>query len=76
MLFEVETDTSGDELQYQTPQALFLPTAAAAKNPGRSETGYAYDVTPNGERFLVNTSGSGDTTPLTLVLNWTNMVPQ
>ncbi len=35
-------------------------------------TGSAYDVTPDGKRFLVNSlAGKADTTPVTLVVNWT-----
>ena len=73
-LHAVTVDTTGDSFQAQTPQPLFTPDAAVINLPGFLKGGYAYDVTPDGERFLVNTFGSGDATPLTLVLNWTNMV--
>ena len=34
--------------------------------------GYAYDVTVDGQRFLVNTVGEQNaSSPITLVLNWT-----
>ncbi len=69
-------DTSGDSFQVQASQTLFTTDAAVSDLPGGLKAGYAYDVTPDGERFLINTFGSGDATPLTLVLNWTNMIPQ
>ena len=31
---------------------------------------YAYDVTADGQRFLVNTQGAGTKTPLVLVTGW------
>ena len=74
-LHAVTVDINGDSFKAQTPQPLFTPDAAVTNLPGPFMIGYAYDVTPDGERFLINTFGSGDATPLTLVLNWTNMVP-
>jgi len=68
-------DTSGDSFQVKASQTLFTTDAAVTDLPGGLKAGYAYDVTPDGQRFLINTFGSGDATPLTLVLNWTNMVP-
>jgi serine/threonine protein kinase len=75
-LYAVEVDTSGESFQMGTSQSLFTPDAPVTDLPGQLGSGYAYDVTPDGQRFLVNTSGSGDATPLTLVLNWTNMVSE
>ena len=75
-LHAAAVDTTGDSFKVQTSQPLFTPDAAVTNRPGRNKGGYAYDVTPDGKRFLINTFGSGDATPLTLVLNWTNMVSQ
>jgi hypothetical protein len=33
-----------------------------------------YDVSPDGERFLVNTAVERDTAPITVILNWTAML--
>ena len=76
-LYAAAVDTSGDSFQVKISQPLFTPDAAVTNLPGmqRIKSGYAYDVAPDGQRFLINTFGSGDATPLTLVLNWTNMVP-
>jgi hypothetical protein len=32
--------------------------------------GYAYDVVPNGQRFLLNSPGEEQVKPVTLVQNW------
>ena len=36
----------------------------------RSGVGYFYDVSPDGQRFLVNTMPESTSTPITLVVNW------
>jgi hypothetical protein len=33
--------------------------------------GYPYDVAPDGQRFIANTSPESVSTPLVLVTNWT-----
>jgi len=52
------------------PVALF----DAHMRHSSGSTGYAYDVTADGKRFLINTvagSGAGSTPSLTVVTNWT-----
>ena len=40
--------------------------------PGNTTSGYQYDVTADGQRFLVNTSVEQKvSSPITVVLNWT-----
>ena len=35
-----------------------------------------YDVSPDGQQFLVNTATERDRTPITVVLNWTSALRQ
>ena len=47
--------------------------------PGSRYLGYGvgsnYDVSPDGQRFVVNTAVSGQTTaPITLIVNWTAVI--
>ncbi len=53
------------EVEIGEPQSLFLTRIKVA---GRT---HQYDVSADGQRFLVNTLvEEQDTTPITLVLNW------
>ena len=65
-LMAVPVNGSGTELEVGTPKTLFeIPPF------GRPLRHY-YDVTADGERFLVNISSqSVESSPLTLVVNWT-----
>jgi dipeptidyl aminopeptidase/acylaminoacyl peptidase len=73
-LTEVSVDGTGDVFHSGAARPLFQPDAAASDLVGRMKRGFGYDVTPDGERFIVNTFGSGDATPLTLVVNWTRLL--
>jgi serine/threonine protein kinase len=61
---------SGSSFEFGVPVPLF-----ATKTVGGSafSSGYShqYDVTPDGQRFLLNTEADGSATPITVVLNWT-----
>jgi Tol biopolymer transport system component len=62
-LMTVEVSASGDSFQVGRTQPLF---EIRAQRPGN-----AYDVTPDGRRFLVNTaSETQNSAPMTLVVNW------
>ena len=39
-----------------------------------SAAAFPYDITPDGQRFLVNSSGELGTSPMTLVLNWKELL--
>ena len=66
----VPVDGTGDEFTAGVAELLFTPMNV--RDTGRR--GFAWDVTPDGERFLIRTHTASDATPLTLVLNWTKML--
>ena len=53
--------------------AAFQVGAARPLFPTRARIlGYAYDVSPDGQRFLINRYGEETTSvPITVVVNWT-----
>ena len=55
-------------LQIAPPRQLFVVTDRAAND--------IYDVSPDGQRFLVNTAVERDPAPVTVVLNWTSALRQ
>jgi len=61
---------SGSSFQFGVPVPLFKTktVGGASYNSGYSAQ---YDVTPDGQRFLLNTEADATATPLTVVLNWT-----
>ena len=59
----------GEDLQAGTPQELF---AANLPNAGHILAARLYDVTADGQRFLINElPSSSREEPITLVQNWT-----
>jgi eukaryotic-like serine/threonine-protein kinase len=66
-LMSVEVNTDGSTFEYRTPTALF-PTRVG----GIDTLGDIYDVTADGQRFILNNLVAEATyTPITVVLNWT-----
>lgn len=66
-LMAVALTASGSTLEAGTPAPLFT----LHYRPPIFNTGTQYTVSPDGQRFLVNTIlGEGETAPLTVVLNW------
>jgi serine/threonine protein kinase len=58
---------SGDRLQFGAPQALFRNTAIDWKG----DIGGSYDVSPDGQTFIVNTiAPDAPVEPIQVVLNW------
>lgn len=68
-LMAVEMNTSKDGAFHAgVPQKLF-PTNALDLNTGRVRN--SYDVTPDGQRFLINSPvAPTDATPITVIVNW------
>ena len=64
MAVEVHTDAA---FEVSTPQALFV-------TPFKNASGWRYDVTPDGQRFLVNRPVDEESSPITLVQNWTTLL--
>jgi Tol biopolymer transport system component len=60
--------TQGSIFKAGAPESLFqAPVARSGK--GSPLDAFAWDVTPDGKRFLINTA-KGATRPVTVVLNW------
>jgi Tol biopolymer transport system component len=64
MSVEVHTDGA---FEIGTPQALFV-------TPFKNASGWRYDVSPDGQRFLVNRPVDEESSPITLVQNWTALL--
>ncbi len=59
--------TDGAQFDVRAVRRLF-----DTRLPGTRWTGSPYDVSPDGQRFLVNVwDGQETPTPITLVVNWT-----
>ena len=55
----------GDEIRFGPPRELFrLPVFSGRVGP------YEYDVSEDGQRFIMRTSGADQAIPITVVLNW------
>jgi hypothetical protein len=66
-LREAQVEMSGSHLQVNAVHPLFkvsMPDDPAGTTP--------YDVTADGQRFIVNTTSDVEDQPLTLVTNWTS----
>ena len=62
-MMAVKLEIDGNTVRVGTPERLF---------PVRVDPQFqAYDVSPDGERFLVNSPEAGGGDPLILVMNWT-----
>ncbi|HXZ27364.1 MAG TPA: hypothetical protein VEG08_05120, partial [Terriglobales bacterium] len=62
-LVAVPVNGSGASLQIGSPQRLF--TTAGVSNPD-----FAYDVTADGQRFLINSLDEDASQPISLLVNW------
>ena len=62
-LFAAAVSAQGESIHVLSVDRLFSATMVAGR-------GYPYDVSPDGERFLVVASSGATTTPLTLVVDW------
>jgi hypothetical protein len=61
---------SGDHPEFGAPTALFKNTAIDWKGSGRIAG--SYDVSPDGQAFVVNTiAADAPVEPIQVVLNWT-----
>jgi serine/threonine protein kinase len=69
MATSVKLSTDGQSLETGTPVALFPVRIAGGPLFGAYKQ--QYDVSPDGQRFLVNLAADeGATTPITLIYNW------
>jgi eukaryotic-like serine/threonine-protein kinase len=66
-LMSVEVNTDGSTFEHRTPTALFGIRVGGIDTPGKY-----YDVTADGQRFILNNLvAEAAYTPITVVLNWT-----
>lgn len=64
--------TGGNEFEFTTPKALFKTNT---RNTVGSGTAHEFDVSPDGQRFLIGTLIGGPTAPPpTVILNWTDLL--
>ena len=69
--------TSGPTFKAGIPKALFDAEIASASVIGRGTPAFRWDVTDNGERFLINTvPKETGTTSINVVLNWQEELKQ
>jgi Tol biopolymer transport system component/predicted Ser/Thr protein kinase len=61
-IMAAEVNGKGNSFEVATPRPLFSAALGAGTPP--------YDVSSDGKRFLINTTGGGENPPLTLVTNW------
>jgi Tol biopolymer transport system component len=61
-MMAAQVEVKGNSIEVRTPQVLFRSAVEASGAP--------YDVTPDGKKFMINTHNE-QTTPLTLMVNWT-----
>ena len=67
MLVSVNVKTSGDSLSFDTPTPLFPLGNRDFIGPGvRAQ----YDVSPDGERFVVNVNSDGEPQRVRMILDW------
>jgi Tol biopolymer transport system component len=68
-LVAVEVNSSASRLEFGAARPLFETRAGRnVANP--------YDVSADGQRFLVNTLAESDSPTLTLIVNWPGLLPQ
>ena len=66
-LMSVEVNTEGSTFNHRTPTVLFGTRIGGIDTPGNN-----YDVTADGQRFILNNlTAEAVYTPITVVLNWT-----
>ena len=78
-LMAVSTDTTGQTPVLGAPRALFGIRTAIAPHSTETQTYHTYDVSPDGQRFLIlrPVSMLGTTSPsagISVVLNWTALL--
>jgi Tol biopolymer transport system component len=62
----VAVTRKGDALEFAQPQALFETRISGA--------GFQYDVTADGQKFLVNSQVQSSADPMTIITNWTALL--
>jgi eukaryotic-like serine/threonine-protein kinase len=69
-LMAVDVNTAGGTLQLSTPKALFRTPVLGGTGGGASNS-WRWDISTDGQRFLINTAlDDAATSPVTILLNW------
>jgi Tol biopolymer transport system component len=72
-LMAVDVDGNGQEFRVGAPQRLFhmvLKTGPSRYDLSSTSEQIGYDVTPDGQQFIVTSPPEGSQSPVTLVTNW------
>jgi len=73
-LMAVDVNTSGGTFQPGIPKALFRASVLGGTG-GATTVAWRWDIAPDGQRFLINTTlDEAATSPVTLLLNWQGAV--
>jgi Tol biopolymer transport system component len=72
-MMAVAVDTSGTQFVGRAPVALFTTNVGAAVQANNRQQ---YEVSADGQRFLMNTLVQDAASPITLILNWRPPAPQ
>jgi Tol biopolymer transport system component len=70
-LMSVEISATGSSFKAGTPKSLFAVPGFGGIG---SFNGYLWDLTADGQRFLINTTEDTSVEPITVVLNWTGLL--
>jgi hypothetical protein len=70
MAAPVRGDPAGAGLEVGAPMALFQ-TRLTLQGVGAPDPRQTYDVTADGQRFLLNLAAEESGSPITVILNWT-----
>ena len=73
-LMSVSVTVAGGVFQPGVPKALFRASVLGGTGGG-PDAAWRYDVSPDGQRFLMNTTLDEETgTPITAILNWQSLL--
>ena len=71
-MMAVSIEVTGAGIETGTPRRLF----AASMPRASGDTPFSYDVTADGQRFLIQQPTAVQSSPLTVVLNWQTRLRQ
>jgi serine/threonine protein kinase len=79
-LLSSQTKTNGTAFEFSSPRVVY-GAGFVVFNYGQAGSGNVYSVSADGQRFLMerqasNLTGAGASTPITIVLNWTALLPK
>jgi hypothetical protein len=75
----VDVRTNGATLERGTPRELFTTAYVNLPHPGGAPAFHTYDVTPDGQRFLMplpSANRDPEKRQVAVVLNWASALPK